>query len=131
MTDKQARFCSEYLTHRSARVAAKAAGYPPGRAQAVLKSAGVRRFLERNTRDGAIIGRDEIIAGLSQIARGEMTEQERDKNGTLHSRPPTIRERAAALNMLLELADDSKGGHGREIRVRFDVPRPKRPAGGK
>ena len=78
MTEKQRRFCREYLTDRDGTLAALRAGYTPNRAaesgRRLLREEAIRAYIEElkeQQKRRAVMDQDEILAGLSAIARGE------------------------------------------------------------
>ena len=79
MTKRQKRFCEEYLIDHDGTAAALRAGYKPGNAadtsRRLLKEEAIRARLRelsagRQKKD-AVMAQEEVLAGLSAIARGE------------------------------------------------------------
>ena len=78
MTEKQRRFCGEYLIDRDPAAAAVRAGYSPHRVEEtgrrLLRDGAVRAHIEALKAEKArkkVMDQDEVLAGLSAIARGE------------------------------------------------------------
>lgn len=112
MTDRQIRFCESYLACGNAQQAARDAGYTTtkghcGYASRVLQSSVVKaylakRFAEIEGKNG-IASAEEVMEFLSAVMRGEEVDfyaAPKDGRVVYLRRPPTLKERITAANML-------------------------------
>jgi phage terminase small subunit len=104
MTAKQRRFVDAYLgeTMGNATEAARRAGYAHANKQAaeVMAKPAVRAAIEAEQADlraKAILTREEILTGLSSIARGEGDEPHVLQSGETVYAPPKFSDRRGAL----------------------------------
>ena len=80
MTDKQKRFCDEYLIDCNAKQAAIRAGYSPNSAKQIgqenLTKPDLREYIDEQLKklhDAKIADADEVIKYLTSVMRGEST----------------------------------------------------------
>lgn len=115
MTDKQKRFCDEYLIDCNAKQAAIRAGYSPNSAKQIgqenLTKPDLREYIDEQLKklhDAKIADADEVIKYLTSVMRGESTaevvviegEGEGYSTARRMSKAPDEKERLKAAELL-------------------------------
>jgi phage terminase small subunit len=115
MTDKQKRFCDEYLIDCNAKQAAIRAGYSPNSAKQIgqenLTKPDLREYIDEQLKklhDAKIADADEVIKYLTSVMRGESTaevvviegEGEGCSTARRMSKAPDEKERLKAAELL-------------------------------
>lgn len=115
MTDKQKRFCDEYLIDCNAKQAAIRAGYSPNSAKQIgqenLTKPDLREYIDEQLKklhDAKIADADEVIKYLTSVMRGESTaevvviegEGEGYSTARRMSKAPDEKERLRAAELL-------------------------------
>lgn len=115
MTDKQKRFCDEYLIDCNAKQAAIRAGYSPKTAKQIgqenLTKPDLREYIDEQLKklhDAKIADADEVIKYLTSVMRGESTaevvviegEGEGCSTARRMSKAPDEKERLKAAELL-------------------------------
>ena len=115
MTDKQKRFCDEYLIDCNAKQAAIRAGYSPKTAKQIgqenLTKPDLREYIDEQLKklhDAKIADADEVIKYLTSVMRGESTaevvviegEGEGYSTARRMSKAPDEKERLKAAELL-------------------------------
>ena len=75
LTEKQERFCAEYLKDLDANGAARRAGYAGrGTGERLMGNARVRERIEALSGESGVAGAGEVLATLTNVLRGEDSE---------------------------------------------------------
>ena len=107
MTEKQKRFCDEYLACLKPKEAAIKAGYSQNCAAEIgyenltkphLKAYIDKRLAEKE--DSLIAKQDEILQYFTSLGRGEMTDTFVTNDGLILSVPAAVRDRTKAFELL-------------------------------
>jgi len=103
LSDKQIQFCEAYSQNLVVKFAAHESGYSERQASRLLRRPDINaylHFLADNRRFGTILTKNELLEGLSSIARGDAKEEVVTPDGRMVLKSGSLKDRVKAYEII-------------------------------